>query len=204
MSQQETEVVEIFEDYGLEYEYEKTWYGCRDQRVLPFDFYVPQYNLVVECDGIQHFEAQTHFGGEAGYRLQKKHDKIKDDYCKKEGIDIIRIPYFKDTRKGLKKLINKAIKLSLDYGYFINTEGCYVISDCDNVVVCHRCDISDPDTVDLDGEDLHIKYLEGDMALLLNWVTDAVRHIIFERNDTGDLRYYDFEKVKKRVLRNAK
>lgn len=203
MSQQEEEVVEILNDYGLDYIYEKTFYGCRDKRVLPFDFYIPKYHMVIECDGIQHFIPQKHFGGDAGFKLQKKHDKTKDAFCRKEGIEVIRIPYYLDVRIGLKSLINRSIRATLDYNYYINTLGCYVVSDCENLVVAHKCNVSDPDTVDLDGEDLHIKYLEGDMSTLLSWCQDNVRYIVFERNDSGNLKYYDFEKIKRLVSRNT-
>jgi hypothetical protein len=64
--------------------------GCRK---LPFDFYLPEFNLCVEFDGQQHFMPLDVFGGEERFNYQKKLDKIKDEYCKKNGIKLIRIPY---------------------------------------------------------------------------------------------------------------
>lgn len=33
--------------------------------------------------------------GEKAFKTQQKHDKIKDDFCKENGISLLRIPYYK-------------------------------------------------------------------------------------------------------------
>lgn len=60
---------------------------------LPFDFYLPKYNCCVEYDGIQHFMVNKFFGGEEGFFRRQQLDKIKTEYCEKNGIKLIRIPY---------------------------------------------------------------------------------------------------------------
>lgn len=60
---------------------------------LPFDFYLPKYNMCVEYDGEQHFKPVSSFGGEEAFKTQKIRDKLKNQYCKKNGIKLIRIPY---------------------------------------------------------------------------------------------------------------
>ena len=62
-------------------------------RKLPFDFYIPSKNICVEYDGIQHFKAIDIFGGDETFENQKKRDELKNQYCKKKGIKLIRIPY---------------------------------------------------------------------------------------------------------------
>jgi hypothetical protein len=62
-------------------------------RKLPFDFYIPIKNVCVEYDGRQHFMAIDTFGGEEAFERQKIRDEIKNQYCKKNGIKLIRIPY---------------------------------------------------------------------------------------------------------------
>jgi hypothetical protein len=62
-------------------------------RKLPFDFYIPSKNVCVEYDGRQHFMAIDTFGGEEAFKTQKIRDKIKNQYCEKNGIKLIRIPY---------------------------------------------------------------------------------------------------------------
>lgn len=62
-------------------------------RKLPFDFFIPSMNTCIEYDGIQHFQPVDNFGGEESFLLVKKKDKLKDQYCDKNGIKLIRIPY---------------------------------------------------------------------------------------------------------------
>ena len=60
---------------------------------LEFDFYLPKTNTCIEYDGKQHFEPIAFYGGEEGFKKSVKRDKIKNQYCKKNGIKLIRIPY---------------------------------------------------------------------------------------------------------------
>lgn len=60
---------------------------------LPFDFYLPEYNCCIEYDGEQHFKPKQFFGGEEGFLRRQLLDKIKTEFCKKNGIKLIRIPY---------------------------------------------------------------------------------------------------------------
>lgn len=64
---------------------------CKDKRELPFDFYLPNNNVCIEYDGEQHFSQRN---GWTDLKLIQKHDKIKDEYCLKNNIVLIRIPYW--------------------------------------------------------------------------------------------------------------
>lgn len=76
---------------------QKRFDDCRDKLPLPFDFYLPTYNLIIEYDGRQHFEEVRAWGGEQGLALYQRHDAIKNQYCKDNNINLLRIPY---TVKG--------------------------------------------------------------------------------------------------------
>ncbi len=87
--------------------------GCKgDLYQLPFDFYIPSLNTCIEFDGIQHFQPVEHFGGLESYERLKKNDKIKNDYCEDNYINIIRIKYDQLDRineildNNLRTLIN--------------------------------------------------------------------------------------------------
>lgn len=73
---------------------EKTFAECKDRKLLPFDFYIPSKNLLIEYDGIQHFNPINYFGGQSRYLSQIKHDIIKNEFCKSQGIELLRIPYW--------------------------------------------------------------------------------------------------------------
>lgn len=58
--------------------------------VLFFDFYLPKYNVCIEYDGQQHY---THeFNGKHTGNLARN-DYIKTQYCKKNGVKLLRIKY---------------------------------------------------------------------------------------------------------------
>ena len=73
------------------------WFSdCRDVNPLPFDFYLPNNNTIIEFDGEQHFTDKSyksnHFHDSLEYT--QLHDKIKNEYCKNKNINLIRIPYW--------------------------------------------------------------------------------------------------------------
>jgi len=65
---------------------------CRNKKELPFDFYLPDYNLCIEYDGIFHYE--DIFDKPYDFKTGKKRDKIKTKYCKDNNINLLRIPYW--------------------------------------------------------------------------------------------------------------
>lgn len=67
---------------------------CKYKNILTFDGYFPQYNILIEYDGIQHFEIVKHFGGFDGFIDRKIRDTIKNIYCKNNNIELLRIPYW--------------------------------------------------------------------------------------------------------------
>lgn len=109
-SRGEALILEILESLGIKYEYQKTFSGCIDKRMLPFDFYLPDYNLCIEYDGVQHYKNKSLFYSKTGVI----HDKIKDSFCEKAGIKLIRIPYRINTYKDIKTYIVKIINNSSD------------------------------------------------------------------------------------------
>lgn len=94
------------EEHNLFYIQEHWFPDCRDTKPLPFDFYLPTLNLIIEFDGRQHFEDTKHFT----YSLETViyHDKIKNDYCKSRNIHLLRISY-KDINH-IENILDNAIK----------------------------------------------------------------------------------------------
>lgn len=75
---------------------EKTFEDCVNTkkgkycRPLKFDFYLPELNTLIEYDGEQHFRPSKKFGGEK-FETTLENDKIKNEYCRKNNINLIRI-----------------------------------------------------------------------------------------------------------------
>lgn len=60
---------------------------------LELDVYVPDHNIAFEYQGIQHFVAVKHWGGEAQLQKQKEHDTRKKKICSERGVSLICINY---------------------------------------------------------------------------------------------------------------
>lgn len=68
---------------------------------LEFDFFIENENIAIEFDGIQHFKSIDFFGGEEEYEKQIERDNRKNQYCKDNNIDLIRISYLDDVNDVL-------------------------------------------------------------------------------------------------------
>lgn len=85
---------------------QKRFDGCRNINPLPFDFYLPDYNVCIEYDGIQHFEPVEFFGGQDGFKRRTYNDAIKTQYCINNNINLIRLPYMLSNDDIKQKILN--------------------------------------------------------------------------------------------------
>ena len=106
MSKGERAAESIFKKYNYAYEPQKRFDDCRDKYTLPFDFYLPKYNLIIEIMGEQHEHPIDYFGGQEKFELQVRHDEIKRDYLKQKNIHCLDIWYY-DFDKMENLILNK-------------------------------------------------------------------------------------------------
>lgn len=91
----------------MNFEEQKKFEDCKDIRCLPFDFYIPKYNLCIEHDGIQHFKPtkrsnkMTDEESKENLKYIQNHDQIKNNYCEQKGINLLRIRYDKNVKEKL-------------------------------------------------------------------------------------------------------
>lgn len=92
---------------NIKFETQKRFKDCRDKNPLPFDFYLPDYNICIEFQGIQHFIEIKYFYNKHpnSFIVLQKHDKIKKDYCKTHKIILLEINYKDNIIEKLKKHI---------------------------------------------------------------------------------------------------
>lgn len=76
----------------------------RKRSYLRFDFYLPDYNMVIEFDGKQHFFHIEHFGSESSFERIKENDIYKNNYCEINNIVLLRIPSF--LKNNIHSIIN--------------------------------------------------------------------------------------------------
>ena len=92
MSHGERRIYKYLIEHNISFKREKKFNDCFFKYRLPFDFYIPKYNLCIEFDGRHHFEEIR-----GDFNLIKKRDEIKNNYCKNNNIKLIRIPYSKSN-----------------------------------------------------------------------------------------------------------
>lgn len=97
----------ILKSLKIKYEYQKTFDDLKDKSYLSYDFYIPDQNILIEYQGMQHYQPVDYFGGEAQFKTQQKHDKMKSDYAKGNSYKLIAVPYTEDTFSKIKKYLVK-------------------------------------------------------------------------------------------------
>ena len=92
----------------------------RNKKVLALqelDFYLPEYNIAIECQGIQHFKNVVYFKNNP-YKVCIKRDQQKFGLCKENGIKILYYTTFKEYNDFLgeplyhtpEEILNEIIK----------------------------------------------------------------------------------------------
>lgn len=104
----------------INFEQQKTWQWLTYNSSQYVDFYLPDYNIVIECQGLQHFQEIEFFGGVEVFKNIKLRDKNKLDLCTKNGIKVLyysnlgedfEYPY--EVFTDLQNLIDEIKKIGL-------------------------------------------------------------------------------------------
>lgn len=109
----ENKIIKTLNEFSIKYDFQKTFDGCKYKQLLQFDFYLPEFNVCIEYDGKQHYKPIDWFGGEENFKKQQLRDEIKEDYCKNNGIDLLRIPYTEFD--NIKEIIINKIRNYVQY-----------------------------------------------------------------------------------------
>lgn len=104
-SKGEEKIKEVLIKYNIKFNQQYLFNDCRNTRPLPFDFYLPQYNIAIEYDGRQHYKLDCFNMNLLDLMNLKYNDNKKTQYCNDNNIKLIRIPYcdFNNIEKILKK-----------------------------------------------------------------------------------------------------
>lgn len=93
MSKGEALIKKFLEQNNIYFIYQKIFGDCQHLSNLRFDFYLPERNILIEFDGIQHYKIFNYFGGEKTFNRTKTNDEIKNKYTKDNGIILFRLSY---------------------------------------------------------------------------------------------------------------
>lgn len=80
----------MLNDNNIKYERFKhfDWLGRQS-----LDFYLPDYNIGIECQGEQHFKPIKYFGGEDKFNKIVERDKRKLELCQNNNVKLLFINY---------------------------------------------------------------------------------------------------------------
>jgi predicted nucleic-acid-binding Zn-ribbon protein len=110
----EREVRVFLETRNINFVTQHRFKGCVYKRHLPFDFYIPAWNIAIEYQGAQHRKPYDRFGGKAVFEKIQIKDQIKRDYCQKYGITLYEIWDFENIESRMQKIINPYLEKNHD------------------------------------------------------------------------------------------
>lgn len=110
-SKGEKKISNILDDLNITYEPQYKFDDCRNINPLPFDHAVfnedGSLKFLIEYQGIGHYEPIEVWGGEEHLTYVKNNDLIKKDYCERNNIKLIEIPYWEFD--NMEKIIKDAL-----------------------------------------------------------------------------------------------
>lgn len=92
-------IAKILDNNGIFYIRQHKYVDCRGKyKALPFDFYIPSINTLIEYDGQQHFYTTgQHWDNNESFKRRVDYDNIKTEYCKTNNIPLVRVSYTMTT-----------------------------------------------------------------------------------------------------------
>ncbi len=110
-----TKIENWLTNHAIPFEKQKRFKDCRWKFPLPFDFYIPEINCLIEFDGEQHF-SPVGFSKkiskdvmESKFKLTQLKDQIKTNYAKDKGFKFLRIPFFANISEELSKVCHNML-----------------------------------------------------------------------------------------------
>jgi hypothetical protein len=112
LSHLERDVMNYLDEHRITYDYQKRfdWLGKQS-----LDFYLPAYNVGIECQGGQHFFPVEHFGGDKGFKKTLERDKRKKKLCEKHGVKLLYFGNVPNYDTFLGETIHDDVQYLIDY-----------------------------------------------------------------------------------------
>ena len=90
----EEHIISVLKKEKIKFQREKTYPDLKSG-YYRFDFYLPEQNILCECDGIQHYKFSKKFHkSRQDFLKAQERDRKKNSYALSHNIPLYRIPYF--------------------------------------------------------------------------------------------------------------
>ena len=97
--------------HNIKYIPQKKFKDLKDTKPLSYDFYLPEYNTLIEYQGIQHYESVSFNGKDyTDLEKQQEHDKLKKEYAKNNGYKLLTLHYSLDTQEKVDRYLVRRIE----------------------------------------------------------------------------------------------
>lgn len=83
----EKQIMQMLDENKIEYVYQKRFHWLRNKLPMSLDFFIPKYNIAIECQGEQHFENKEFTNNSLNQII--KRDSLKNQLCKEHDIKIL-------------------------------------------------------------------------------------------------------------------
>jgi hypothetical protein len=98
ISKGEDIIQKFLDSHDIKYIGEKRFSDLKSDlnHAIPFDFYLPEYKVLIEYDGAHHFVPVNYYGGEKVMKRIQSNDLLKNKYVlDSPDLHMIRVPYSK-------------------------------------------------------------------------------------------------------------
>lgn len=99
-------VQKYLDEHNISYITQKKFSDLKDKRLLSYDFYLPKQNVLIEYQGLQHYEPKEYFGGGDRFKIQCYHDKLKTLYAINNKFILLQIPYKINTYRKVTSFLS--------------------------------------------------------------------------------------------------
>jgi len=110
-SKMENIVVRFLETRGVLHERRyRGFEWLKNEKKLELDFYLPEHNIAIECQGVQHFKPIDCWGGDKSLDYIQKNDKLKKRLCDDYNIPLYYINYNDNIEEKLNDIFTNILK----------------------------------------------------------------------------------------------
>lgn len=112
-SKGESIIQQILDNAHISYNHQHSFPDLIYESGVPvrFDFYLPDYNRLIEFDGSQHYYANGGWSDEDNLLLVQQRDKIRNEYALSHNIPLVRIPYWERDSITLDMIMGDKYKV---------------------------------------------------------------------------------------------
>ena len=101
-------IKKYLDNHSISYIAQKKFNDLKDKRLLSYDFYLTNQKVLIEYQGIQHYESVNikGVGKYTNLQIQQYHDKLKRDYATNNGYTLLEPTYKLDNQEKINKYLD--------------------------------------------------------------------------------------------------